>query len=245
MPSDKTMEKSKNFQGFSPETGAFLWELSFHNERPWFLSHKEEFERVLHRPFQALAADCLRGMDARYPELGFQVHLSRIYRDARRLFGRGPYKDHMWLILHVGSRHAQGPAFWFELGPATYNYGLGFWDASSAVMDELRRRIDANPAAFERLVGELAPGWKLWGEPYKRPKGERGPVIDPWYNRRFLSVGWEKDLGGEAFEARLPELLCERFAALMELHALFVSAWTAGSAAASANSRTEREIERT
>ena len=232
------MENNLEFQGFSEETGAFLWELSFHNERPWFMAHKEEFERVLHRPFRALAAASLREMDARCPDAGFQIHISRIYRDARRLFGRGPYKDHMWFILHVGSRHAQGPAFWFELGPATYNYGLGFWDATSTVMDELRARIDANPAAFERMVSELAPGWRLWGEPYKRPKGERGAIIDPWYNRRFLSVGWERDLGGEAFEPCLPQKLCERFGALMELHALFVSAWMAGNSAAR---MTERE----
>ena len=85
------------FQGFSKETGEFLWELSFHNERPWFLEHKEQFERVLNQPFKALAQETAELLQARFPDMQVQCHVSRIYRDARRLFGRGPYKDHLWL----------------------------------------------------------------------------------------------------------------------------------------------------
>jgi uncharacterized protein (DUF2461 family) len=35
------------FQGFTERTSGFLWDLSFNNERPWFLEHKAEFETVL------------------------------------------------------------------------------------------------------------------------------------------------------------------------------------------------------
>ena len=87
------------FQGFSKETGEFLWELSFHNERPWFLAHKEQFERVLNEPFKALARDSAALLQERFPDMLIQCHISRIYRDARRLFGRGPYKDHLWFTI--------------------------------------------------------------------------------------------------------------------------------------------------
>ena len=53
------------FQGFSPAAGEFLWELSFNNERPWFLAHKEQFEEVLNRPFRALCADTLALMQGK------------------------------------------------------------------------------------------------------------------------------------------------------------------------------------
>ena len=56
------------FQGFSEKTGAFLWELAFHNERPWFLEHKEEFERVVNAPFKALARDLYEEMSRRVPD---------------------------------------------------------------------------------------------------------------------------------------------------------------------------------
>lgn len=215
------------FQGFTPQTGAFLWELSFNNERPWFLAHKEEFERVLREPFQALATETLAEMERRCPGRGFQMHVSRIYRDARRLFGRGPYKDHLWFVVHIGSRHTQGPAFWFELGAATYSYGLGWWDAGSAAMEAYRRQIDANPARFERIVTALGRGLRLWGEPYKRPKAERGELLNPWYNRKHVSVGWEKDLGGAAYEAGLPQRLADSFEKLLPLHDFLWEAWRA------------------
>ena len=216
------------FQGFTPEAGAFLWELRFNNERPWFLAHKEEFERVLNRPRRALAAETLAEMEKRFPDYGFEMHISRIYRDARRLFGRGPYKDHLWFNTHTGSRHTQGPSYWFEIGAVTYSYGLGWWDADAEMMNALRRAIDANPARFERLVAGLDKGWQLWGTPYKRPKAERGEIINPWYNRRSLSVGWEYDLGGALFDGRLPILLADCYEKLLPLHDFFWAAWQAG-----------------
>ena len=90
------------FSGFSEKTGAFLWDLAFNNERPWFLAHKQEFEDFVNTPFKAMAADTCAGMKKRLPDFEGSVHISRIYRDARRLFGRGPYKDHLWFTLREG-----------------------------------------------------------------------------------------------------------------------------------------------
>ena len=87
------------FNGFSKETADFFWELGFNNERPWFLAHKEQFERVINEPFRALARALYDELRERFPDEEFGVHISRIYRDARRLFGRGPYKDHLWFTL--------------------------------------------------------------------------------------------------------------------------------------------------
>ena len=216
------------FKGFTPQTGAFLWELSFHNERPWFLAHKEEFETVLNRPFRALCAQTLALMRERFPARDFDAHVSRIYRDARRLFGRGPYKDNLWFTLYEAPQHNLGPALWFEIGRTVWSAGVGFWDASPSMMEAFRRQIDANPARFERILDSVDPGWKLWGEPYKRPKGERGERIDPWYNRRSISVGLERDHGGEICDEALPERLTELFTRLLPLFDFFCEAWRTG-----------------
>ena len=216
------------FQGFTPEAGTFLWELSFHNERPWFLAHREQFETVLNRPFRALCEETLRRMDERFPERAFDAHVSRIYRDARRLFGRGPYKDNLWFAIFEAAQHNEGPAFWFEFGRSSWSAGVGFWDANPAMMEAFRRQIDANPARFERLLDGIGPDWKLWGRPYKRPKGERGERIDPWYNRKSISAGLERDLGPEVFDAALPERLTELFTRLLPLFDFFCEAWRAG-----------------
>ena len=146
------------FSGFSEKTGAFLWDLAFNNERPWFLAHKQEFEDFVNTPFKAMAADTCAGMKKRLPDFEGLVHISRIYRDARRLFGRGPYKDHLWFTLWTSDVSKHGPAFWFEIGPSAYRYGMGFWETSPAQMEAYRRAIDANPARFLRIVKAISRG---------------------------------------------------------------------------------------
>ena len=210
------------FQGFTPETSEYLWELSFHNERPWFLAHKEQFLRVLDAPFKALGADCLALMRQRMPGRELQMHVSRIYRDARRLFGRGPYKDHLWFTIYEGDKHDNSPCFWFELGAATYSYGMGFWETTTAQAEAYRRQIDANPARFERLIRPIeAKKYRLYGTEYKRPKAERPEPIARWYNRRSVSVGMEKDFGGDALSEQLPLLLADCFEELIPLYDYF------------------------
>ena len=43
------------FTGFSDATIDFLWELRFHNERPWFLEHKQVFGVTFEQGRQELA----------------------------------------------------------------------------------------------------------------------------------------------------------------------------------------------
>ena len=194
------------FEGFTKETGEFLWELRFNNERPWFLAHKEQYERCLNRPFRALAQESWRLLSERYPERDFRVHVSRIYRDARRLFGRGPYKDHLWFSLYTSDKN-EGPSFWFEIGAAGYTYGLGFWSMRPALMERFRRAVDANPARFERLArqAEALPGLRLLGEEYRRPKGDRGELLNRWYNRKYLTMEFSGDFGGDLFSPALAQ----------------------------------------
>ncbi len=208
------------FTGFSEKTGAFLWELSFNNERPWFLAHRQEFEDWVNTPFKALAADTYAALCARFPHFEGSVHISRIYRDARRLFGRGPYKDHLWFSIKESAVLLEGPMLWFELGPAAYAYGMGFYSATPVQMESFRRSIDANPARFRRLARALERrGWQVDGESYKRPKALHGDaLLDNWYNRRRVGLEKSFDLGGAAFTAALPGILTDAFAELMPMY---------------------------
>ncbi|MBR5093976.1 MAG: DUF2461 domain-containing protein [Oscillospiraceae bacterium] len=208
------------FQGFSKETGEFLWELSFHNERPWFLEHKEQFERVLNEPFKALARETGALLQARFPEMAIQGHVSRIYRDARRLFGRGPYKDHLWYTLWDSAGGKDGPAFWFEIGAATYVYGMGYFEASPAAMELFRRSVDAEPARFARLAEEIEAlgGYRVIGPRYARPKGDYDEPVADWYERKWVGVETVRDLEGEAFSPALPGVLADAFTELMPMY---------------------------
>ena len=214
------MKQHIPFEGFTQQTFDFLWELQLHNERPWFKEHKETFDKAVDQPFRALAAEVTDLMNDRHQELGLQVHVSRIYRDARRLFGRGPYKDHLWFSLQRDD-HALGPMFWFEINVENYSAGMGQWDRTPQEAALMRQRMAAHPGEFEAVVQALPEDYRLWGEEYKRPKGDLGPVLNPWYNRKTLSVGKDDPFGKALFTPELPALLADFYDKLLPLWEIF------------------------
>ena len=212
------------FQGFTQETSSFLWELAFHNERPWFQEHKEQYLRVLKEPFDALGAALQEEMNKRHPEGEWNVHISRIYRDARRLYGRGPYKDHLWITVWDGMPGEDSTAFWFELSAASYASGVGFYDADAAQMEAWRAYIRSDIGGMERLARRLnrQKEFSLSGPDYKRPKGDVGELLNPWYNKRWVGVTAEHDFGGNVLSPDLPRILADGFDFLMPYYRLFL-----------------------
>ena len=93
---------------FTEDTTEFLIGLNFNNDRTWFNEHRQEYEEDLHRPFKELAEETLAAMQQLYPKENFYLHLSRIYRDARRLYGKGPLQDNLWFTIQKGTPQAAG-----------------------------------------------------------------------------------------------------------------------------------------
>ena len=217
------MASDLRFPGFTMETRDFLWDLAFHNERPWFNEHKGQFQRVLKDPFDALGRQTLALMAERYPDRPWQLHISRIYRDARRLFGRGPYKDHLWFTIWSGTEKRDNPAFWFEISGAGYEYGVGFFDARPDEMEAYRRAIREDPKPVEALVRRLKkrPEFSLTGPEYKRPKGDVGELLNPWYNRKWMGVSAAFDFEGDLLSPELPQILAEQYFFLMPYYEFF------------------------
>ena len=209
------------FQGYTQGTIDFLWNLRFNNERGWFLAHKEEFLALVDRPTRALAAWLTREMTELYPELGLELKVSRIYRDARRLFGRGPYKDHLWFSLRKpGERDCAIPCLWFEISPEGYSYGMGVWDPAPLTMAKLRANIDRDPKPLEKLVRavEERGEFNLEGEAYKRPKGDPGPLLSPWYNRKQISLTRNPSCEGAFTSPELAGQVLEGWKSLVPLY---------------------------
>lgn len=216
------------FTGFSDDTFDFLFGLSLHNERPWFQAHKQEFLDVLKVPFDQLGGQTLELMRDARPQMDFQIHISRIYRDARRLFGRGPYKDHLWFTIQPVETRSVGTVFWFEISPEGCTHGVGCWNCSADQAARFRAKVDAHPARFEDILLGLPDRDKLrlWGTEYKRPKADRSPLLNPWYNRREVSAGYENLFGKAIYTPGLPQLLAEHFQKLLPLYDFLREAYT-------------------
>ena len=166
------------FQGFSQGAVDFLWSIRFNNERSWFLAHKEEYLTLVDRPMRELGDQVHQAMEELCPELGLNLHVSRIYRDARRLYGRGPYKDHLWFTLRRPREEwVSLPAFYFEIAPEYYSFGMGCYDATPVTMAKLRARIDRDPKPVEQLArtGSWRSPLSSWrGSCTSAPRGTRG-----------------------------------------------------------------------
>lgn len=194
------------FQGFSQESVDFLWGIRLNNERSWFLAHKEDYQRHVDGPLRQLAAQIGQQMSEEFPSLGLQVRVSRIYRDARRLHGRGPYKDCLWFSLHrPEDSDGREPGFYFELSPQYYGYGMGCYAPTPLTMAKLRARIDRDPKPLERLTRALnqRSEFTLEGAEYKRPKGDPGALLSVWYNRRQITLSTAYNCDGLLFTPEL------------------------------------------
>ena len=96
------------------------------------------------------------------------------------------------------------PALYFELAPNYYSYGCGYWEAGAATMAKLRARTDNDPKPLERLARRLNKSkFVLSGEEFKRPKGDAGKLLNPWYNRKNIAIGYDDNPEGVLFTPQL------------------------------------------
>ena len=212
------------FTGFTDATVDFLWGIRFNNERPWFEAHKETYLSELYRPMKDLGAEIYDFLSEQRPDDPMVCRVSRIYRDARRLHGQGPYKDHLWFCIRAGGEDWTGrPTFYFEVAPDYYSYGMGFWAPKAALMETYRRRIDLHPQELEKLVRKFnrQTQFVLTGQEYKRKKGETSPLLEPWYNRKSLSFQHELPPDERLFSPELAQDIITGFDGLMPLYKYF------------------------
>lgn len=209
------------FQGFTKETVDFMWGIRFNNERSWFEAHKEEYLTTFYEPMKALARDLYEGFAEPHEELGLMCRVSRIYRDARRLHGRGPYKDHLWLSLEQPAEEwSLQPVFWFELGPEEYSFGLGYWMARAATMAKFRARMDKDPKTMEKFARQLKKQdtFTLNGEDFKRRKEAPSALLDPWYNKKGgFSLSCDRPHDELLFSPQLPTHIIGEWEKLLPL----------------------------
>ena len=145
------------FTGYSEKTFDFMWGIRLNNNRDWFTAHKQDYMDHLYTPTLELGKDVYEKFMDKYPKLDLNLHVCRIYRDARRLHGQGPYKDHLWLTIRPENDiWSQQPVFWFEITPEEWSYGVGFWNAGAQTLAAMRRDMDQDPRRAEKLVRRLS-----------------------------------------------------------------------------------------
>lgn len=215
------------FQGFSDATLDFMWGIRFNNEKAWFEAHKQDYLSHFYQPMKALADDVSLALMEKYPKYGFIRKVSRIYRDARRLRGRGPYRDNLWFSIEKPSEQwTSTPVFWAELSPESFTYGLGYYMAQPLTMARLRARMDADPTPMLALTKALSQrsDFLLDGEEYKRPKGDAShPLLEPWYRKKSFSILHTEPFSAALYTPQLAGRLEDAYEFLMPFYDYFIS----------------------
>ena len=214
------------FKGFSPRTIDFMWELRFNNNKIWFTEHKEDFQREFQIPMKELVAQAFECVNNACGKRGFISKISRIYKDARRIRDGEPYRDHLWFSIERPSEEwTSTPVFWFELGPESWSYGLGYYQAKPMTMAKFRARLDKDPKQFEKLIAPLAKQEEfiLEGSEYARKKESPTTKTADWYNKKSFSLIHRQENGSELFSAEFADRIVNGFTYLMPLYDYFIT----------------------
>ena len=215
------------FQGFSDATVDFMWGIRFNNEKTWFEQHKEEYKTTFYQPMKELGEELYAFVREMRPDYGLICKTARIYRDARRLHGRGPYKENLWFCIEQpGEAWTDRPSFWFELTPDGWSYGMGYWVSKPVTMAKLRARIDRDPKPMEELTRRLKEQeeFSLHTVDYKKLRAPApSEILEPWYRAKYFSIGHEEKLTEELFGREIVERLKRGYTFLLPYYDYFMT----------------------
>ena len=215
------------FTGFTDETVDFMWGIRFNNERSWFEAHKETYLTQFYQPMRELGDELYDFLRDKRPDAGLIRKVARIYRDARRLHGRGPYKESLWFSVEQPSEQwTAHPTFWFELMPEGWTYGMGYYMPKPVTMAKLRARIDRDPKPVEKLTRALnkQTEFVLETEDYKKPRSQApSELLAPWYQAKSFSICHNDKLTDELFCRDIVDRLKTGFEFLLPYYDYFVT----------------------
>lgn len=212
------------FQGFSDRTIDFLWGVRMNNNREWLAAHKQDYQEHLLLPLKELANEVYDEMTKKFPDEHFACHVSRIYRDARRCFGRPPLKEELWFSLFCGAeRDAARPEFFFSIDPDGYSFGMGFWSARPADMARYRKDILEHPEKMTAMVERFncQNVLTLEGPNYSRVTGEVSDVLRPWFIKKQIYFHAVRPYDQTCYSHDLVPLLVEQFTFMLPYYRHF------------------------
>jgi uncharacterized protein (TIGR02453 family) len=163
--------------GFSPALFDFLRELKRNNNRDWFQANKSRYEKDVKDPLLVFIAD----FADRVPEISPHIaaipratggSMFRIYRDMRFSKDKTPYKTAAALhFRHERGKDVHAPGYYLHLEPGSVFMGAGIWKPDGETVTRIRSRIDAKPAEWQEIIGNITftSTFSLEGDSLKRP----------------------------------------------------------------------------
>jgi len=180
---------------FTPEFFTFFRQLSKHNNREWFQTHKWRYEQYVRDPLLTFIEDFRPQLNAISPHFVASAKpsggsLLRIYRDMRFRKDQAPYQTMAAARFpHRAAKERTAPGLYLHLDPAHCFFACGLWhpDADTRVL--VREAIMRAPAKWKSATRGKAfqKSWQLSGDSFQRMP----PGCDP--SHRFATDLKRKD----------------------------------------------------
>jgi uncharacterized protein (TIGR02453 family) len=134
------------FQGFPKETARFLRDLTKHNEKAWFDTHRDAYQTYYVTPALAFVAAIGPRLQKIAQSVAFGPKINgslfRINRDVRFAKDKRPYKNHVDLWFWHGDRRGwNSPGFFFRLAPDRLILGAGMHRFEKTQLEAYRSAI--------------------------------------------------------------------------------------------------------
>ena len=177
---------------FTQETLVFLEENRLKNDKEWFEANRGKYNNVVLAPLISLVEELtptLLDIDSQLlcaPKVNGTI--SRIWRDSRFSKDKSIFRDMMWCMF-VRKKNVGLPEFFFVVSPQEFFYGCGYYSASPASMESLRRLILAGDKGFKAALAayESQNTFRIDGDMYKRSRHpEAADNLKPWLDRKSI-----------------------------------------------------------
>ena len=227
-------ERVNHSMPFSQATLDFLFQNWVNNSKEFFEAHREDYRRLVVEPLQALVVALTPGMlkiDPKFiTEPKIDRTISRIYRNmsipSNRLKSR--YRENCWLVFSRDKQLWGGPpAYYFEVNPGGFGYGMGYYQADREVMAALRAMLLAGePSAKAAMKAfQKQRAFEMYGEPYKRSKYPDQPEdLRLWLDRKGIGFQRESADLDLLFSENLADMLLADFKLLAPIYKFFMDA---------------------
>lgn len=143
---------------------AFLAELSCHNDREWFMAHKEQYNAA-HEAFVDFSTQYIarlaEDVDPALAGLQAKDCIWRIYRDVRFSADKRPYKEWFGVFPAVkGGKKSLRGGYYVHFQPGCCMFAGGIWNPPADLLKALRGEIEANYEEVEEIMAN--PNWQKY-----------------------------------------------------------------------------------
>ena len=215
---------------FTSASLRFFKGLSKNNNKPWFESHRADYESAVREPMRALIGDVNAHFARFAPEMGGDPKRSmfRINRDIRFSKDKSPYKtnagcwfNHRSASTKVGGEAHEGSAgFYFHFEPGKSFAGAGLWMPPRPQLDSLRESIAEDWRGFDRMAKGLRRYGGLseeHGMLKRMPRGYDDDHPAGRYLRLQSYTCGRKITDAQLVDPKLPAIIAREFSGMLPL----------------------------